>query len=169
MKILNSSIFVSLCVIVAAATLAYGTVHQPTLALFYLVMTSVAMIWLIAGWVKGELTFSRHIFQVPLIAAAIYALIQTIPLGSIAETAGVAGIPRTLSLSPFDTVMSALHMLVLALFLGVMLAIIDRARRVTRKRARRGTSPSIITRRGLSWRRPRTMSRKRCARRPRKV
>ncbi|MBX3283573.1 MAG: O-antigen ligase family protein [Acidobacteria bacterium] len=130
MKVLNSSIFVSLCVIVALATLAYGTVHQPTLALFYIVMTTVAMIWLIAGWVKGELTFSRHVFQIPLIAAAVYAFVQTIPFGHIAEIAGVAGIPRTLSLSPFDTTMSALHMLVLALFLGVMLAMIDRARRI---------------------------------------
>lgn len=130
MKILNSSIFVSLLVIVALATLAYGTVHQPTLALFYLVMTAVAIIWLIAGWIKGELTVSRHVFQVPLIASAIYALIQTIPFGHIAEIAGISGIPRTLSLSPFDSTMSALHMLVLALFLGLMLATIDRAKRI---------------------------------------
>jgi len=130
MKILNSSIFVSLCVIVAIATLAYGTVHQPTLALFYLVMTAIALIWLAAGLINGEVVFSRHFIQLPLIAGAIYAFIQTIPFGHIADIAGVGGIPRTLSLSPFDTTMAALHMLVLAVFFGLMLATVDRAKRI---------------------------------------
>ncbi|MBK9529950.1 MAG: hypothetical protein IPO41_16940 [Acidobacteria bacterium] len=70
--------------------------------------------------------------QLPLILLAIYAFIQTIPFGTYAEATGVAGIPRTISVEPFATQVTAMHMLFLAAFFGIVLASIDSAKRLQR-------------------------------------
>lgn len=132
MRKLGKLNFSLLCVIIVLSTLAYGTVHQPTIALFYLSVAAMAMIWAIRCLTKGELVVSRHVFQIPLVGALVYAIIQFIPIGSVAAVAGVSGIPRTLSLSPYDTATTAVQLAALTTFFFLALVSINRARRLER-------------------------------------
>lgn len=128
----NKLAFVLLVVIVVFTTMAYGTVHQPILALFYLFVSLLVVLWALDSFLGGAVRFSRHLIQLPLLAAAVYGLVQLIPFGSMAETAGISGIPRTISLNPFATQTSAIHFLSLFFFLAVSLVLLDSAARLRR-------------------------------------
>ena len=86
----NRIAFVLICATIIFTTVAYGTVHQPVLALFYVVIAAIMVLWAIDGLKSGTIRFSRSLIQVPLLAAAVYGVIQAIPFGQIAETAGVS-------------------------------------------------------------------------------
>lgn len=128
----NKIAFLLICVIIIFTTLAYGTVHQPIIAIFYLLTVLAVLFWGIDCFLSGRLRFSRSIIQLPAILAAVYGFIQIIPFGTIAETAGVSGIPRTISLNPFATQVSAYHFIAFALFLGVLLVYLESAARLQR-------------------------------------
>lgn len=128
----NKIAFLLICVTIIFTTLAYGTVHQPIIALFYLLVVLAVLFWAIDCFLSGRLRFSRSIIQLPAILAALYGFIQIIPFGTLAETAGISGIPRTISLNPFATQVSAYHFLAFALFLGVLLVYLESAARPQR-------------------------------------
>jgi hypothetical protein len=67
-----------------------------------------------------------------LLAAAVYGFIQVIPFGTIADVAGISGVPRTLSLDIFATRLSAIHYVALFFFLSVLLVLLDSASRIRR-------------------------------------
>ncbi len=81
--------FFLICAAIIFTTLAYGTVHQPVIALFYILIALIMILWALDGFIRGTVRFSRNVLQLPLLAAAAYGAIQVIPFGSIAETAGV--------------------------------------------------------------------------------
>src|SRR5687767_2881851 len=128
----NKSALVLLAVIVIFTTVAYGAVHQPILAFFYLLVGILVLLWAVDALVTGQLRFSRNMLQLPLIAAAVYGFIQTVPFGAVADFAGVSGIPYTISLNPFATKLSAIHFLALFLLFAVMLVLLDSASRIRR-------------------------------------
>lgn len=119
-------------VIIAFATLLYGAVHQGVLALVYISIAVMAVLWAADGIRRGNVNFSREPLQLILFAAALYGLIQVIPYGILNSNAGVESIPQTLSLDPFATRVSALHFLALGLFLSLVLILIDSAIRLRR-------------------------------------
>lgn len=123
-------IFFLFCATIICTTLAYGTVHQPTIAIFYIVTVVVTLLWAVDAFVSGTLRFNKSLLQIPLAAAFLYALVQVIPFGSLAETAGVTDISRTISVEPFGTKTTALHFLALFLFFAAMLTFIDSAKRI---------------------------------------
>ena len=124
--------FFLISVIIVFTTMAYGTVHQPILSLFYILVAIPVVLWAIDGYSTGAIRFSTSHIQLALLAAAVYGAIQVIPFGSIADTAGVPGIPRTISLDPFATRVSAIHFFALFLLLGVTLVLLDSAKRIRR-------------------------------------
>lgn len=123
-------IFFLLAVCLVFTTLAYGTVHQPMIALFYLMTTAMIVLWAVDSFQTGYLRFNKSLLQIPLIGTIVYALIQIIPFGNLPETGGVSGIGRTISLEPFWTQMFALHFLALFFILAVSLTFIDSAKRL---------------------------------------
>jgi len=123
-------VFFLICASLVVFTLAYGTVHQPTISLYYLVVAMMVLLWAVNCLLLGEINLSRHPIQLPIYATFLFALIQIIPFGTLGETSGVAGIPRTISMSPFDTEMTAYHLLSLGLFFSVSLAMVDSISRV---------------------------------------
>jgi O-antigen ligase len=130
-KTLTSKIiFVLLCVGIVFTALAYGTVHQPTIALFYLLTAAIVCLWALDSYRTGILRFNKSLLQVPVIGTVCYALIQIIPFGSLAETGGVSGIGRTISLEPFWTQMFALHFLALFFIFAASLVYLDSASRL---------------------------------------
>jgi O-antigen ligase len=124
----NRAGFFLLCTVVTLTTLAYGTVHQPIIAIFYVSVAALAILWVADCALAGELKFSRSLVQVPLLAAAIYGAIQVIPFGRVSE--GIDGVPRTISLDPFATQVSATHFLALFFFLTVALTLFDSTKRL---------------------------------------
>ena len=123
-------LFFLLCATLVLTTLAYGTVHQPTIALFYLTGVFVVVLWAFDAFKTGVLRFNKNLVQVPLIAIVLYGIIQIIPFGSIAETAGLSGIPRTISLEPFWTKVFTLHFFAFFIFLAAILTFIDSTKRL---------------------------------------
>ena len=91
---------------------------------------AVAVLWAIDGFVSGVARFNKNLLQIPLLAIFVYALIQVVPFGSLAETAGVSGIPRTISLDPFWTKVFALHFFALFIFFAALLVCLDSEKRL---------------------------------------
>lgn len=110
-------------------TLAYGTVHQPIIALFYIVMVLVALLWAADSLISGSVRLDRSQLQIPIALAAIYGFIQTIPFGS-AEAGGIGSIPSTISVAPFWTRLAATHFVALLIFFSGMLAVTNSVRRI---------------------------------------
>ena len=129
---LNKFAFFLICTIVVFTTAAYGTVHQPTLVLFYVLVSALMILWAADSLVISEIRFSQSLLQIPLFALAVYGFVQCIPVGTYAEAAGISGIPRTISMEPFATQLTALHLLALGIFLSVTLVYLDSAQRLRR-------------------------------------
>lgn len=123
-------LFFLLCATLIFTALAYGAVHQPILAVFYLTVTAIVILWAIDALTSGVLRLSKSFLQIPFAAAILYAVIQVIPFGSLAETGGVTGIPRSISLEPFWTQWFALHLTAILAFFAAMLAYLDSAKRL---------------------------------------
>ena len=126
----NKTAFFLICAVIVLTTIAYGTVHQPIIAVFYAGCACLAILWAIDGFSSGNVRLSRSILQIPLPAAAIYALVQIVPFGKLTENGGVSDIPRTISLDPFATQLAAVHFLALFIFLAVLLSVTDSANRL---------------------------------------
>jgi O-antigen ligase len=126
----NKLIFLLLCVVLIFTTLAYGAVHQPIIAIVYIFATVILILWAFDAFMSGELRFNRSLLQIPLLAVFVYGLIQIIPFGSVAEIAGVSGIPRTISLDPYRTQINSFHYLALLIFFAAFLTFFDSAKRL---------------------------------------
>jgi O-antigen ligase len=123
-------IFFLLCVCIVFTTLAYGTVHQPTIAIFYLLTAAIIVLWAADSFKTGLFRFNKSLLQIPVIGTFVYAIIQIIPFGTLAETGGVSGIGRTISIEPFWTQLFALHFLALFFIFAASLTFLDSASRL---------------------------------------
>jgi O-antigen ligase len=122
--------FVFLCGTIIFTTLAYGAVHQPIITLFYLVVTTLAILWSANSFLTGTLWFSRSPLQLPLLLLGIYGLIQVIPFGYTTDPNSGIVIGRTISIEPFATLSTAVHILALCAFIGAVLIYTDRESRM---------------------------------------
>lgn len=128
----NRTAFFLICVCIVLSTLAYGAVHQPIIALFYLVVTAIGILWAVDSFTTGEIRISRSLLQVPLIAAAVYGIFQVVPFGILTEPGGLEEVPRTISVFPFATAQASLHFVALFIFFGALLVFLDSAARIRR-------------------------------------
>jgi O-antigen ligase len=126
----SKTIFFLLCLQLIWTTLLYGTVHQPTLALFYLNVVLIGLLWAYDSYRFGGIRFNNSLLQVPLLGMAVYALVQVIPFGSLNEVIGISGIPRTISAEPFATKENAVHYLALFAVFAAVLAYVDGPKRL---------------------------------------
>ena len=129
---LNKTLFFLICTAGVCTTLAYGTVHQPVIALFYLFVSILGVLWAAESFLSGRLLFSRSVLQIPLLLLGIYAVVQVIPFGTAAAEGGIEGAARTISLDPFATQVVALHIFALCIFFAITLVVIDTAGRLRR-------------------------------------
>jgi O-antigen ligase len=113
-------------------TIAYGGVHQPIIAIFYVLVSLGALSLAVQSFRSGVFEFSGEALQVPLIGSAIYAFVQMIPFGTIAATAGLVGIPRTITMDPYSTLTTALQLTAFAIFFALVLVCLSSAKRIRR-------------------------------------
>src|SRR5688572_8046306 len=132
MTLLNKLTFFLICALPIFSALAYGTVHQPIIALFYLILTLIICLWAADCIVGGGLRFSSSRLQIPIMLLGVYGLIQIIPLGTFVDASGVTDVPRTISLEPFATQVTALHILALSAFFSIALVYLESAERLRR-------------------------------------
>ncbi|MGB5013018.1 MAG: O-antigen ligase family protein [Pyrinomonadaceae bacterium] len=130
MTLANKSIFFLICTIMIVATMLYGTVHQPTIALFYFVVALMMVLWAVDSFLSRELAVSRSLIQMPIYATAIYGFVQIVPFGTSPAIGGIQGIPRTISLAPFETEMTAFHYLAFGFLLSIVLSSLNSAKRI---------------------------------------
>jgi len=131
MTLANKIAYFLIIFVVIFTALAYGTVHQPIIALFYLLVAAITVLWGIDSVITGSVQFSPSPLQLPIYATAVYGFIQVVPFGHF-SVAGVENVPRTISLDPFSTEMNALHFLALGLFFSAALVLFDSAKRLRR-------------------------------------
>ena len=128
---LNRSTLILLLTIFVLMTMLYGGVHQPVLALFYVLIVIVVVLWVLDGWVNGRLLFSKSLLSLPLFALGLYAALQIVPFGTRTD-GSVSGIPNTISADPFATSLAAVQIFSLAVFLSAVLIYVDSAKRLLR-------------------------------------
>jgi O-antigen ligase len=126
----NRLCFFLICSTLVFVTLAYGGVHQPVLAIFYILIAAIAVAASADALRSKELWVDRSLLQVPLFLAASYGLIQVIPFGNISGPAGLENISRTISIDPFSTEINALHFLGLAIFFSALLISLNKTARI---------------------------------------
>ncbi|CAN5586203.1 hypothetical protein BH10ACI2_BH10ACI2_11000 [soil metagenome] len=132
MNRLNKLLFFLICATVIFTTLAYGTVHQPVIAAFYVIVALLAILWSADSLINAEIRLSRSVLQIPLAMLCAYAAIQVIPFGSISESADISSVPRTISVDPFSTQVTALHIFAICIFFAITLVYLDNAARLRR-------------------------------------
>lgn len=123
-------VFFLLCAALVGTTLIYGAVHPPIIALFYIIVAAIVVLWVVDAYISGVFRFNRSLLQLPLLAAIVYGIIQIIPFGTLAATGGVEGIGRTISADPYLTRLTVVHFVALFLFFAAMLAFTDSYKRV---------------------------------------
>ena len=117
--------FLVICVAIVASTMAYGTVHYWALALFNLGGLTILILWVVDGWLLGNVRVSRNWLQLPLLGVVILGLVQLLPLRDAA-----AGGVNTLSLDPHSTKLVIVQLGTLLIYFAATLVFVDTPHRL---------------------------------------
>jgi O-antigen ligase len=127
----NKFSFFLVCFLLVFTTMAYGGVHQPILALLYVLITLMVVLWAVDGYQSGVARVDPTLFQWILLAAAAYGFIQVIPFGYSTDAAGISPVANTISLDPYSTLLNSIYALALLLFFASLLPLLDSIKRIT--------------------------------------
>src|SRR5688572_29935285 len=117
--------FLVICVAIVSSALAYGTVHYWALALFNLGGLTILVLWVVDGWLLGNVRVSRSWLQLPLLGAVLLGLVQVLPL----RDAGAGGL-NTLSLDPYSTKLVIVQLGSLFIYFAATLVFVDTPHRL---------------------------------------
>jgi O-antigen ligase len=120
-----------LCLTIIFSTLAFGTVHNWSLSIFYCGAMIVGLLWVMDAWRTGKLRFSESYLQLPLIGVLFLGFIQLLPFGSpqLQDGALTISYTRSLSLDPFATRMALVQIAAITVFFAAALSFIDSPKR----------------------------------------
>src|SRR5205085_3283863 len=121
-----------LCLAVVTTTLAFGTVHSWSLAVFTLSAGIVFALWMMDAWRTRSLRVSKNFLQLPLLGLFAVGLAQLIPLGGAQDLGGAiaASPPRTISFDPHATRLVLVELGGLVVYFAAALAFVDSPRRL---------------------------------------
>ena len=127
-------IILMLCLAVVTTTLAFGTVHAWSLAVFQMSAAVVLALWVLDAWRTRTLRLSRNFLQLPLLGLFAVGLIQLLPLGGGApgDFGGALSVEpaRALSYDPQATRVVLLQLAGLIVYFAAALAFVDSPRRL---------------------------------------
>ena len=113
---LGGLVFFALLGQMVIAAVPYGSAEMWWKAFFVCVTFSLAIVWLIEGYVRQQWVPDGGQVVLPLVALAAFALVQTISFGTPGvQPAGVALATRTISVDPYQTRFFALELFSVAL------------------------------------------------------
>jgi putative inorganic carbon (hco3(-)) transporter len=121
-SLLSKIIFFALLALIALVAVPYGTVEPWWQALFECAVFGLVALCLIEGFLTGSYGFASYRIFLPLVALAIFGLLQTAPIGGDSNVSFSSGVKvwRTLSADPHGTRLWVSRMLALIL-VGAML------------------------------------------------
>jgi len=124
-------VFLILCAAIVLTTLAYGTVHSWSLAVFTLGAVAIVVLWVADAWRLKSLRVSRNLLQLPLIGALVLGVIQLLPFGGWSGTANVTLNPvRSLSADPYSTQLFLVQIATLLVYFAATLVFVDTPHRL---------------------------------------
>jgi O-antigen ligase len=109
--------------------MAYGTVHQPVIAAFYL-LSAVFVAVYAASASNGSVNFRGLIVLLPLLLLGVYALLQSVAFGMADEPSGAGAMPRTISMEPYHSQAAAVSIFVLCFISASFFGLLNSAERV---------------------------------------
>lgn len=129
---LDRIIFYWLLTTIVLTAIPYGTVEPWSEALFEIIIFALGALWVLEGWLSGSWRVTGFSLLLPLLAAALFALMQTIPLpGPVPEqTAKLDGVWHSLSADPYETRLFTLKLLALTLAFALLLRYTSSQRRL---------------------------------------
>lgn len=126
----GSAVFFVICAALLLTTLLYGTVHPPTVALFWASSGLLVVLWAADAFLSGFLKINKSWMQMALLAAGLFGIFQIIPFGSTGQIGGIGGIGQTISLDYYATLMAAVNFFVLLIYLSATLIYLDTPKRL---------------------------------------
>ena len=127
-------IILTLCLAVILSTMAFGTVHSWSLAVFQAGAGLVVVLWMADAWRTRRLRLSRNFLQLPLLGFFALGLFQLLPLAGDAAGATAHGLTieavRSLSLDPYATRLVLIQFGALIVYFAAALTFIDSPRRL---------------------------------------
>jgi O-antigen ligase len=122
-RLLNRLIFFSLLLLLVLVAVPYGTVEPWSQAFFECAIFALTALWIIEGWRLGSWQIADKALLFPLIALVGFALLQAIPYGKVADTAGLQEpFWQAISADPYNTVRFSLKLIALILAGQLLLA-----------------------------------------------
>ncbi len=125
-------IILILCMTLVLSTLAYGTVHYWSLAIFEIGACIVTLLWAVDAWRSRTFRISQNLLQVPLIGLLLLGLIQLLPFGSNVEAGGalLSSAASSLSIDPYSTRLALVQIVALLIYFAAALAFVDSPKRL---------------------------------------
>ena len=123
--------FLIVCLAIILTTLAYGTVHYWSLAMFFIGAVALVVLWVLDSWSLGLARISRNVLQLPLLGMILLGLIQLLPLRS-PDNAAIGSIPlvRSLSFDPYSTRLVIIQLAALFIYFAATLVFVDTPKRL---------------------------------------
>ena len=128
-RLLDLAIFYSLVGLIALVAIPYGTVHPQWQAAFEGVIFFLVALWIVEGLLSDSLQITGKRLLWPLLALALFALVQTLPWGAAGTTGGLE-IRRSISVAPFETRLFVFRLLALICAGGLLLRFTNNTRRL---------------------------------------
>jgi O-antigen ligase len=119
-KALSAIIFAGLVAIVPLSSAPYGSVEPVWAAVFEAAIFLLAALWAVEGALSGGWLSRSHVLAAPGLALAAYALLQSVPAGSVGP----------ISFDPYETRLVALELLAYTAFLALALRYVNSNRRL---------------------------------------
>jgi O-antigen ligase len=119
------------CLAIILSTLAYGTVHYWSLAVFFIGAVALVALWVLDSWSLGLARISQNVLQLPLLGMILLGLIQLLPLRS-PDNAAIGSIPlvRSLSFDPYATRLVVIQLAALFIYFAATLVFVDTPKRL---------------------------------------
>ena len=116
-NILGTTIFLALLTLIALVAIPYGTVEPWWQAAFECGAFGLGALWLIEGFLSGSYRVSTYYLLLPLVALAVFGLLQTLQIEGDSNASLRTGVKvwRALSADPHETRQWVSRMLALAL------------------------------------------------------
>lgn len=119
-------IFLIICVAIVLSTLAYGTVHYWSLAVFQAGAALVIVLWAVDAWTSRTLRLSRNALQWPLVGLILIGLVQLLPFGKEVGASAISlASVKALSLDPYSTRLTLIRLTALLVYFAAVLAFTD--------------------------------------------
>ena len=125
---LESAIYTCILALLVLTAIPYGTVEPWWLALFECIVFLLGAGWIVEGWMAGAWRVRGRALLLPLVAVAIFAAVQTIPLRIATEVNGSKW--NALSADPFETFLFLLRWAAIVMVLALLLRYVSSERRL---------------------------------------